>query len=181
TRYFRDVCQYDRRFTARTYHYEETLPPEVRDALNRHWPRPRAGSLARFDAGLHSAIPLCNTLWPANRFMLHRDLLIAMQDNRVLHARLVGPPVRFGRALAEAENHTPPAAGFRPTWKRWGYNDFLFELDAERPGWVYVRQTHDPNWRATLDGRPVAIVRAGGGLGMAVQLPSGTHTLELDY
>ncbi len=54
------------------------------------------------------------------------------------------------------------------------------ELDMEAPGWLFVADKHYPYWRAEIDAQPVPIHRAMG-LGRAVQVPAGRHTLRFRY
>jgi hypothetical protein len=48
------------------------------------------------------------------------------------------------------------------------------------PAVVLVRTVADPNWRATLDGRPVPVLRADYVI-QAVAVPAGSHTIVLSY
>ena len=47
-------------------------------------------------------------------------------------------------------------------------------------GWLVVRNPYDPNWHATVDGRPVA-VREADYLMQAVPVPAGDHVVRLTY
>jgi hypothetical protein len=53
-------------------------------------------------------------------------------------------------------------------------------LTAPRPGWVVLADAHAPGWRATLDGRPVELLRADG-IFRAVAVGAGEHTIEMRY
>jgi len=55
-----------------------------------------------------------------------------------------------------------------------------YEVDSDGPGWLLVRSTHARGWRATVDGRPVALLRADG-RHRAVAIPSGRHAVTLIY
>ena len=72
------------------------------------------------------------------------------------------------------------ASGFTSEWREWRYNDFGFEINAPREGWLLIRQLYDPLWRLTVDGQPVRIVRANI-TGMAVRLPAGKHFIRMEY
>jgi hypothetical protein len=51
---------------------------------------------------------------------------------------------------------------------------------ASEPGYAVLADAYAPGWRATLDARPVPILRADG-LFRAVALPAGDHTVEMEY
>ncbi|MGH9797876.1 MAG: YfhO family protein, partial [Candidatus Polarisedimenticolia bacterium] len=53
-------------------------------------------------------------------------------------------------------------------------------LTAPRPGWVVLADAHAPGWTATLDGRPVELLRADG-VFRAVGVGAGEHTIEMRY
>ena len=55
-------------------------------------------------------------------------------------------------------------------------------LASERasPGWVVVRESVDPGWRATVDGRRAALAVADG-MFLAVPVAAGRHEVELRY
>jgi len=49
-----------------------------------------------------------------------------------------------------------------------------------RPGFLVLSDSHDPGWRARLDGEPVEILRANWAF-RAVPVPAGRHVVELCY
>jgi hypothetical protein len=53
-------------------------------------------------------------------------------------------------------------------------------VDTTSAGILLVRNSHDTNWRARLDGEPVSVFRADAFL-QAVAVPGGRHVIELDY
>lgn len=55
-----------------------------------------------------------------------------------------------------------------------------YESESDGPGWLLVRSTHARGWRATVDGEPAAVLRADG-RHRAVAIPSGRHTVRLNY
>ncbi len=54
------------------------------------------------------------------------------------------------------------------------------EADASAPGLLVVSETHYPGWSATLDGRPVPLLRADYAL-RGVALPAGHHVIEMRF
>jgi uncharacterized membrane protein YfhO len=45
---------------------------------------------------------------------------------------------------------------------------------------VLVRNAYDPNWRATVDGRPVRVLPADY-VDQGIPVPAGTHVVDLTY
>lgn len=62
----------------------------------------------------------------------------------------------------------------------YGGDRIELQLDCERPAWLRIGVSFDPGWRAWLDGRPVEIHAAQLAF-MAVQVPAGSHRLQLRY
>ncbi|MBI4492481.1 MAG: YfhO family protein [Chloroflexi bacterium] len=56
----------------------------------------------------------------------------------------------------------------------------LARLDAAAPGYLVVTESWAPGWRATVDGQPVAVLRANYAF-QAVPVPPGAHLVELRY
>ena len=54
------------------------------------------------------------------------------------------------------------------------------EATASHPGHLVILDAYAPGWRATLDGRPVPVLR-GNGVFRAVALPAGRHEVECRY
>jgi hypothetical protein len=52
--------------------------------------------------------------------------------------------------------------------------------DAARPALLVVAESWYPGWRATLDGKPVEVLRANY-LSQGVVVPAGEHTVEFEY
>jgi uncharacterized membrane protein YfhO len=55
-----------------------------------------------------------------------------------------------------------------------------FEVFSPVPALFYVAESYYPGWHASVNGRPEAVVRANW-LAMAVPVPAGTSTVELQY
>lgn len=53
-------------------------------------------------------------------------------------------------------------------------------VDAPGPSVVLIRNLHDVNWRATVDGRPAPLLQANYLL-QAVAVPGGRHAIDLEY
>lgn len=56
----------------------------------------------------------------------------------------------------------------------------LLEAQLAAPGYVVLVETHDPGWRATVDGRPAEVLRANLAF-RAVAVGAGRHQIELLY
>jgi hypothetical protein len=59
-------------------------------------------------------------------------------------------------------------------------NAARIDVDAPAPGIALVRNSYDPNWRATVDGRPAPVLAADYIL-QGIPVGSGHHTIVLSY
>lgn len=84
--------------------------------------------------------------------------------------------------ILETEPGFPPGeeGGAETSYANLGPGKARVLVDSPSEGVVLVRNTYDPNWRAHLDGEPVAILRADSFL-QAVAVPRGRHVIELEY
>jgi hypothetical protein len=62
----------------------------------------------------------------------------------------------------------------------YGRDEAVVEVDAERPALLVLTDVHFPGWKATVDGRDAEIERVDYLL-RGVQVPAGSHTVELSY
>lgn len=63
---------------------------------------------------------------------------------------------------------------------RRGPNSIAIEADAQAADRVLIRETWDPGWKATMDGRTVA-TRPYRDTFVAIELPPGKHSIMLNY
>jgi hypothetical protein len=57
---------------------------------------------------------------------------------------------------------------------------WILRTQTSRPGYVVALDGHDPDWRATVDGREAPVRRANI-LFRAVEVPAGAHVVEMRY
>jgi hypothetical protein len=57
---------------------------------------------------------------------------------------------------------------------------YRFDVQATRPGWLFVADANYPGWRATLDGKPTPLFTAQV-LGKAVAIPEGRHLVAITF
>ena len=53
-------------------------------------------------------------------------------------------------------------------------------VNLSRPGVVMLKASFDPNWRATVDGKPVTTQMLAPSF-VGVPVPAGQHTIEFKY
>jgi hypothetical protein len=80
----------------------------------------------------------------------------------------VGPSVRV-----DSFTGTSTISSMRP-------DHVAIDASLSRDGWVVLVDAYDPGWRATVDGRPVPLLRANAAF-RAVAVPSGRHRIEMRY
>jgi len=56
----------------------------------------------------------------------------------------------------------------------------VVEADLDDDGWLVTLEGYDPDWRASVDGRPVPVQRANLAF-RAVPVPAGRHVVEQRY
>jgi hypothetical protein len=57
---------------------------------------------------------------------------------------------------------------------------FQISIRADKPALVSIAQTYHPNWRASVGGAPLPVLRANYAF-QAVQVPEGRHVIDLRY
>ncbi len=72
-------------------------------------------------------------------------------------------------------------AGGQITEARWGANDAVVRTESAEPGTLFVSQIWYPGWEASVDGGPWKQVLRADGTWQAVQLPAGTHQVQLRF
>jgi len=112
---------------------------------------------------------------PAGKFALALDapgeLAVYRNKNFLAHAWLAD-----GKG---ALNTLTPAAGTQPvTITHYGSNDIILQVQAAAPSYLVLSELWYPGWRATVNGAPVEVAQANGGL-RAVAVPAGAATVQL--
>jgi hypothetical protein len=82
--------------------------------------------------------------------------------------------------VASARGPAEPMAGPVPNAIPLGHQGVQLQVVTDRPVVLVVRIPFERNWHATVDGRPVSILRADHVL-QAVVVPTGTHTVVFAY
>ena len=112
------------------------------------------------------------------------DRYEAVPDSLAL-GRLLAPEFDPGRAVILGDVLPPelaPRVGASGTvrWVSHEVNRQVLEVDASGPAILVVTENFYPAWRARIDGRPAALVRANFTL-RALPIPAGRHEVEFSY
>jgi hypothetical protein len=77
---------------------------------------------------------------------------------------------------------SPSAAGDpgRATLTSFEPDQIVYQVDAAQAGYFVASEPYDPGWHAYIDGKRAPLLRANGIL-RAVQVPSGSHLVEMRY
>ncbi|HJQ73218.1 MAG TPA: hypothetical protein VJ887_07365 [Actinomycetota bacterium] len=92
-------------------------------------------------------------------------------DPRTLIVSGEDPGVSSGAGPGE-----PVPASYRAL----GPGHSLVTVSTPAPAMLLVRNTYDPHWHATVDGRSAPVL-IGDGFLQAIPVPAGTHTIDLRY
>jgi hypothetical protein len=88
------------------------------------------------------------------------------------------------QAVVEQDPGIPPAPAAAPsgraTYREVRPEDVRVSVHAEAPSLVVIRNAWDRGWSATVDGKPVPVLRADYFL-QAVAVPEGDHEIRLTY
>lgn len=89
------------------------------------------------------------------------------------------PPVLPGGTPMTSATNTP-SGPVESKITHWAPKQVTIQTRAGQPGVLLLNDRWDPNWRATVDGKPVPIIRANY-LMRAVGVPEGEHVVEFRY
>lgn len=183
--YFRHCSRLDKSFTLGLWGVPDPLPPEYRQRLLE--PMPMPDPALGMGAGLDRAIPITNSFWPENTYLIpttqrelsshpeaRGDLLLNRQLDFYPRARPPPNPL----VLLHDEDVVDPH--FETRWVSWRYNSFSFWVTNSHEGWIFLRRTFDPLWQFTVDGKP-APARAANYVGTALHVHPGSHEINGSY
>jgi len=92
--------------------------------------------------------------------------VVTRSDARAAGLKIRGSALQAGEGRAEIESYAP--------------NEVRLRVEAVAGGLLFISEPFYRRWRATLDGRPVAIVRTDVAL-RGVMIPQGSHELRFRY
>ncbi len=93
------------------------------------------------------------------------------------------PAIAGHRVVTVAEDPARAERNREPAFPRIvhdGPNDVIIAVMLPADGYVVLRDSYDPSWRAEVDGIPATVVRANG-LYRAVRTTAGSHTIRFHY
>ncbi len=98
------------------------------------------------------------------------------------YALLEGRPAPAGACVIEGDGVSaePGPARGRVELELATYNRQSFAVESPATGWLVVHHPFDGHWNATVDGRPVELLRADG-LELAIPVPAGAAAVDLRY
>jgi Bacterial membrane protein YfhO len=124
---------------------------------------------------------------PRLRFAAHArslprdaDLAAALSDPAYDPGHAVLLEDAAEEAQADGDGGSGTAAGGEAVVTEETPERITMRVSTPVPGYAVLADAYAPGWRATLDARPVPILRADG-LFRAVALPAGEHTVAMEY
>ncbi|GIW88436.1 MAG: hypothetical protein KatS3mg108_2760 [Isosphaeraceae bacterium] len=144
------------------------------DAFPRLGPGTKVGPV--FIHKVEGALP---RVWFTNQVLyadseLHAAQILKAIEPNALRQIVVEDPTR---PLPETDP-TPAQGHAQITHEQPDY--LVLEVHADRPGYLFIADTYDPGWSATLDGSPTPIHPADICF-RAIAIPPGSHRVELRY
>jgi hypothetical protein len=108
---------------------------------------------------------------------------VVVEDDRAARALLADPT--FDERRTAILHQPPPVEQFAPVEGEarvtaYAPESFTVEVQTANPALLSLAHVDYPGWEATLDGEPIGLTRAYGGL-TALTVPSGEHTVRLTY
>jgi len=170
--YFALASGLDRQYTERVI-WPEMFPmtSAKREALLT--PLPPLSRLT-FEGGVAEALPIRVNIFPKNIFLQRNEVYALRGDAALLNEGVAGAPIEF----------QPLGGGRGPisfVAQDWGYNSFVFEVDAPSEGNLVVRQAPDPAWRIQVDNGSVKAEPIFYGLSISIPVLKGHHVVKMDY
>jgi len=109
------------------------------------------------------------------------QIVNAVVDPRFPYDRVVLYPDTASVAVEDI-SRIPDPSPVSPTLAQWEPGSMRVELDGavDRPQYLLVAETWYPDWHATVDGVPTAVLRGQGAL-LSVELPPGASEVELTF
>jgi len=97
------------------------------------------------------------------------------------HALVIENPPGRGHQTEMSDSAGEPSGG-AATFKvlQADATSYRFEVDADRPAWFFLADANYPGWHAEVDGISAPLFSADV-LGKAVGIPSGRHTLTIEF
>lgn len=141
-----------------------------------HWEYPQYQSVYKDD---HYEVFENKTALP--RFLLASEYQIVAGDQEAIDTLFSGTFNPKETVLLETKPTIEPKKGkgdVRITKDT--PNELLFEVNADSPKVLFVSDTFDPGWRATVDGVTALVYRANYDF-RAVGVPAGSHTVRMYY
>jgi hypothetical protein len=173
---------------SRQYAFFRHPPPVVLDVLQVDWFVVRTARADAVDPG--STLVARDGQWllfrrpePVPRASLVYDWRVVPDADRALQA-VAAASFDPGQAVLEEDPgivpSTPSSTAGTATYVGLGAQAARVDVDAAAPAIVLVRNVYDPNWKATVDGRPVPLL-AVDSIDQGVAVPAGQHVVSLRY
>ncbi|MEI8175838.1 MAG: YfhO family protein [Candidatus Omnitrophota bacterium] len=120
--------------------------------------------------------------FPAARMTRKGAYVAALKKSEIEENILYVEPSgrREERALQISDNHPVPTGEFSYQVRHYDPNRLALSYASSIPGFLYFSDGYDRYWRAALEGKGVAVLKANGAF-KAIKVPAGTHQVEFRY
>lgn len=146
------------------------------------WPAGRTGApvvaaIPHWRMALYDCDPQAARAFDTGTAEVGGDL--AWQRTALFDPSLPDEALRLDR-IPEVAGARGAAAGWGVTFLEDAPNRVVLRATLPRDGYVVLRDSYDPAWRATVDGAPAAIARANG-MYRAIHAAAGEHVIRFEY
>jgi len=152
-------------------------------------PSPGESAVSHLVADIFNGSPIPSGLYESSCFVprtyVAGNSIFSMNSDETLNY-LASPKFDVARTaiLAAAKGSAPAVGGDGAAGEAWTVRRepdlVVLRAQLARPGYVLLLDRFDPNWQATLDGRPVPTVRANQ-IFRAVYAGPGLHEIRYEY
>ncbi len=152
-------------------------------------PAPAENSVTRIIGSVANGSPLPNPLYEdlcfaPRTYVAGNSLFLTDSDQTLDHLASPDFDALHTVILAAPPGSSPAVSGAGPAGQveiaQRDLNSITLRAQLERPAYVLLLDRYDPNWQATLDGRPAPVIRANQ-IFRAVFATQGEHIIKFHY
>lgn len=147
------------------------------------------GATARISLDPNSFVGYKIENWQPNEIVQWYDCAVSLPADEILDSILYNESIKSSNRcifLDESRNHTTTAeneGAIQISTDTQGIDQskLVIKYSADKDGWIVIRQSWYPGWKALLDGEPFVQLEKVDFLFQGINVPAGSHTLIVQY